>query len=167
MAVPTSPRRVTLPLAPERAPRPAKRPPLRLVDDARLRAAHVQRRRRLVVVLAAVLAAGTLFLLAAFNAVLVTGQSHLDHLQGQVERAQAEYSANRLELAQLEAPDRIVEVAQQRLGMVPPQNVRYLTPSEAMAAQVARGQEHPAPTTSNAESGTSWAATKPYLGATP
>ena len=146
-----------------------------MVDDARRKAAHRRRRARLVVVVAAMLAAGTLFLLAAFNAMLVTGQSRIDHLQAKVAEAQTEYSANRLKVAQLEAPSHIVEVAQQRLGMVPPPGVTYLTPSEAMAAQVehgsGQGSQHStttAPDTNGKrDGGASWAAAKPYLGGTP
>jgi len=170
MAAPTTARRSSTTTAPNREGRGA-RPPLRLVDDARRKAAHRRRRARLVVVVAALLAAGTLFLLAAFNAMLVTGQSRIDHLQKKVAEAQTEYSANRLKVAQLEAPSHIVEVAQQRLGMVPPPGVTYLTPSEAMAAQVDRGAGHASTTTPDTtakrDGGASWAAAKPYLGGNP
>jgi hypothetical protein len=159
------------------APRPrpdapaVKRPPLRLVDDARLTAAQRQRRARLIVLVSAVLATGTLFLVAAFNAMLVTGQSRIDELQVQVQEAQAEYSANRLAVAKLEAPEHVVRVAQERLGMVPPPSVKYLTPSEAMAAQVEQGGTTASTASSSASTSSgassSWAATKPYLGATP
>jgi cell division protein FtsL len=166
MAAPTTARRRTA-LAPAPRPQPtrAPRPPLRLVD-ARQNVAFRRRRARLIAVVGAVLATGTLFLLAAFNAMLVTGQSRIDHLQSKVQEAQAEYSANRLQLAQLQAPERIVQAARDRLGMVPPPGVTYLTPSEALAAQVEHGREAPT-TTSRDDGGTSWAATKPYLGATP
>jgi len=173
MAAPTTARRPAprprVERAPERAP--AKRPPLRLVSDARLKAAHRRRRARIIVFLAGVVAAGCLFLLAAFNAMLVTGQGRIDQLQKQVATAQAEYSANRLKVAQLEAPSHVVAVAQQRLGMVPPRDVTYLAPSEAMAAQVQHGTGT-ATTTSTKSSGktdggTSWAAVKPYLGGRP
>jgi hypothetical protein len=164
MAAPTQPRRRTLP-QPERAPRPVKRPPLRLVDDARLQAAQRQRRARLVAVVGAVLATGIFFLLAAFNAMLVTGQSRIDELQEQVRQAQAEYSANRLAVAELEAPGHIVQAAKDKLGMVPPSRLNYLTPSEGMAAEVAPEDDTTAPAPS--EAGTSWADVKPYLGATP
>jgi hypothetical protein len=153
--------------------RAAPRPPLRLVNDARLKAAHRRRRARFVVVLAAVVAAGSLFLLAAFNAMLVTGQARIDHLQKQVAEAQTQYSANRLKVAELEAPSHVVAVAQQRLGMVPPHDVTYLAPSEAMAAQVEHGTGATPTTTASGKSttksdgGTSWAAVKPYLGGRP
>ena len=150
-------------VAPVRRPRPQPqgRPRLRVVDDARLAAAHRRRRMRLVVVVAAVGVAGCLFALAAFNAVLVSGQARIDGLQRQVSEAQSEYSRNRLRVAELEAPGRIVQVAQERLGMVPPPGVTYLTPSEAVADEVGRPEDGPATT---GDSGRSWAAVKPYLG---
>jgi hypothetical protein len=116
-----------------------------------------------------VLAAGILFLVAGFNAMLVTGQSRIDSLQKQVQQAQAQYSASRLQVAELEAPEHIVQAARDKLGMVPPHDVKYLTPSEAMAAQIEHGQSSAttAPSTPKGGGGTSWAATKPYLGATP
>src|SRR5437763_12761045 len=167
MAAPTTARRPAPRARVERAPEPrraAPRPPLRLVNDARLKAAHRRRRARFIVVLAAVVAAGSLFLLAAFNAMLVTGQARIDHLQKQVAEAQTQYSANRLKVAELEAPSHVVAVAQQRLGMVPPHDVTYLAPSEAMAAQVEHGTGTPSTssstTNSNAKTksdgGTSW-----------
>ena len=116
---------------------------------------------RAVMVLAGVLAAGCLFALAAFNALLVTGQGRIDDLNRRVTEAQAEYSTNRLAVAQLSAPQHVVQVAQQRLGMVPPHGVTYLTPSQAVADEVGpRGTEQPA---SGDDGGTQWAAVKPYL----
>jgi hypothetical protein len=115
--------------------------------------------------LAGVLVAGCLFALAAFNAVLVTGQGRIDALNTRVAEAQAQYSANRLRVAELAAPSHVVEVAQTRLGMVPPPRVTYLTPSETMADEV--GPAAPEQPATNGQSGTSWAAVKPYLGSRP
>ena len=146
----------------------AARPNLRVVDDARLSLAHRRRRARLIVVAAAVFAAGFLFLLAAGNAMLVTGQNKIDHLQKEVVAAQARYSENRLKVAQLEAPSHVVDVAQKQLGMVPPPGVTYLSPSEAMAAQVGGGKvAQQQQQTASHDGGTPWAAVKPYLGGRP
>jgi hypothetical protein len=124
-----------------------------------------RRRMRALMLMAGVLVAGCLFALAAFNAVLVSGQGRIDNLDKRVAEAQAQYSANRLHVAELEAPSHVVEVAQKRLGMVPPPRVKYLTPSETMADEVGpAGPERPA---TNGKSGTSWAAVKPYLGSRP
>lgn len=144
-------------------PRPERqqaRPRLRVVDDTRLGIAARRRRARLIVVVAAFTAAGLLFALAASNAMLVSGQARLDRLQRDVAEAQSQYSENRLRVAQLESPDRIVEAARARLGMVPPPAVTYLTPSEAVADEVGRPE---APATTG-DGGRSWAAVKPYLG---
>ena len=154
--------------APVRRPRPEAvpqpRPRLRIVSDARLKAAHRRRRTRLVLFATGLLATGCLFALAAANAMLVSGQGRLDSLESKVAEAQSQYSTNRLKVAQLESPDHIVQAAQQRLGMVPPPGVTYLTPSEAMAAEAgttAASQE--AASTDD----TSWAAAKPYLDGRP
>lgn len=157
--------------APLRAPgraAPARRPNLRVVDGpTRLTLAQRRRRARLIAVVAAVLAAGLLFLLAAGNAMLVTGQNRIDQLQKEVVAAQARYSENRLAVAQLEAPGHVVDVAQKQLGMVPPPGVTYLSPSEAMAAQVGGGTVAQQQQQSSRDSGTPWAAVKPYLGGRP
>jgi hypothetical protein len=167
----TAPARPRAAAAPARRPRPAAapqpkpRPRLRLVDDARLKAAHRRRRTRLVLFMAGLLATGCLFALAAANAVLVSGQGRLDQLEAKVAEAQSQYSANRLKVAQLQSPDHIVEAARDRLGMVPPPVVTYLSPSEAMAAEAGTtAREDPATTSSD---GTSWAAAKPYLDGRP
>jgi cell division protein FtsL len=189
MAAPTTPRRRTTPFnprvldgsdrmstssvqnralaaVPQHVPRRDDRPPLRLVDDARAQAADRRRRARLIAIVGSVVAAGIFFLLAAFNAMLVTGQSRIDELQEQVRAAQAEYSASRLETATLESPEHIVKVAKEKLGMVPPPVLTYLSPSEGMAAQVAQGHDPDASATP-AGGDTAWAEAKPYLGATP
>lgn len=174
MAAPTparrpAPRPVVRPgraaAAPERAPRqaPQARPELRLVDGARLKASERRRRARLMVVAAATFATICLFLLAAFNALLVSGQGRIDRLERQVQEAQARYSTNRLRVAELESPDRIVRVAQERLGMVPPPGVTYLTPSETVADEVGR----PALPAGETGTGRPWATVKPYLSSTP
>lgn len=148
----------------ERPARPAP-PRLRIVDDARLRAAQRRRRMRLVVAVAAVVTTASLFALAAFNAMLVSGQGRLDQLERSVTEAQSQYSANRLRVAELEAPEHVIEAARDRLGMVPPPEVKYLTPSEPVAEEV-RGTA-PATPSPKADSGTSWAAAKPYLSSRP
>jgi hypothetical protein len=146
---------------PEAQPRPAARPRLRLVDDARLKAAHRRRRARLVMVAAGFVAVGCLFALAAFNAMLVSGQGRLDSLEQKVAEAQSQYSSNRLQVAQLEAPERVVGEAKTRLGMVPPPHVTYLTPSSGMAEEAGTSARQQS-STSDAGA-TSWAAAKPYL----
>lgn len=117
-------------LAPSPAPRrraePARRPALRVVPD---------RRRRLgpMGVFAGAIVFVAALVLVAFQAFLVAGQQRLDtievELTGQTER----YQEQRLTVAGLESPARIVEAAED-LGMVPPPGVTYLTPSGAVTA---------------------------------
>src|SRR5207253_1173665 len=61
------------------------------------------------------------------------------HLQARAQTASVREQQLRLEAARLESPERVVDDAE-RLGMVPPALVRYLTP--------AAGGQNPAPTAS-------------------
>lgn len=145
---------------------PSARPPLRLVDDARLRLAGRQRRARRLVVAAVVLVAASVLALAASHAMMVSTQVHLDDLEHRVAEAQARHQALRLEVATLEAPDRVVSAARDRLGMVPPDTVTYLHPT--VPAEPAPDPA-PAPADTSSEGGKegsqpSWGAIKPYLG---
>ena len=74
-----------------------------------------------------------LFGMAAFHAVIVQGQDRIDALDEQVGVARSETQRLRLRLAELMAPDRIVEEAKSRLGMVEPPSVVYLTPTRRSA----------------------------------
>ena len=145
---------------------PSARPPLRLVDDARLRLAIRQRRARRLLVVAAVLVGASLLALAASHAMMISTQVRLDDLDRRVVEAQARHQALRLEVATLEAPDRVVSVAQERLGMAPPDAVTYL---HAAAPAAPTPEPAPAPAATSSEEGEpgtqpSWGAIKPYLG---
>lgn len=141
---------------------PPRRPALRVVDPKKVAAANArQRRARLVAFGGGLVLVVSLLATAASHALLVSGQAHLDALQGRVDEAQARYSRARLQVAELEAPERIVREAQERLGMVPPPRVTYLSPSGAVAAEVGAGDvSEPAPTPAAASG---WAQVKPYL----
>ena len=122
------------------------------------------RPRRAGVLLLGVFLAASLFALAAFHAMLATGQVEIDRIERQVSDAQARYERLRVDVAALEAPARIVREAQERLGMVPPSDVTYLTPSEAVSAEVeelAIAEGEPAPTDGGDRA--AWATVKPYL----
>lgn len=69
-----------------------------------------------------------LFGLAAINALMVENQTKIDALGSDVVAAQLENERLRVQLAELEAPQRIVAEAEGRLGMVVPAEVVYLTP---------------------------------------
>jgi len=151
--------------APVRVP-PADRRHLRVVSDARVVAARRRRRLRGVLFLVGIVTTCLLFALAAFHAMLASGQADLDQLEQHVSDAQARYESLRLEVAELEAPSRIVREAQERLGMVPPPGVTYLTPSEETTAEVGEAAAQPT-TTSRDQDWTAWATVKPYLSGRP
>jgi cell division protein FtsL len=123
--------------APARAPRPAPkqqpkaRPPLRVVEPERpaRRAVDPRRRARLMTAIVVLVVVGSLFGLVASHVVLTQGQFRLEQLEQQSADAQARYERLRLQVAQLESPERIVAAAQERLGMVPPPGVTYLSPT--------------------------------------
>ena len=120
---------------PERTPavrprptRPQPRPDLKVVRPD-------QRRRRRVVtpVIGVLLTAGIFVLLLAVaiaHTLLVSGQVHLDHVDDQVTVEQARYQQLREQLAEAEAPDKIVAAARAQ-GMVSPPDVVYLQPDTA------------------------------------
>ncbi|MGK2929339.1 MAG: FtsB family cell division protein [Acidimicrobiales bacterium] len=70
-----------------------------------------------------------LFALAVMHALLIGGQIRTDDLQRAVASETEEIHRLRLRVAQLESPDRVLEVARDRLGMVPPTEVGYLLPT--------------------------------------
>ena len=62
----------------------------------------------------------TLLALAAFQSVVVSGQLEFDHLQQRLEDGRDRSQLLRAEVARLESPGRILEVAGGRLGLVSP-----------------------------------------------
>ena len=72
-----------------------------------------------------------LFTIVAVRVVLAQGQAEIDRLSQSIEAEQAVGQDLRLAVAELEAPAQIVAVARQRLGMVTPASVTYLTPPPA------------------------------------
>lgn len=141
---------------PAPAPAPSERPRhLRVVAPAE------RVRRRLTpaagVVLTAALFA-TLFAIAIAHTVLVQGQIRLDRLDDQLTVEQARYQRLRNEVAEMEAPGRVVAAAQ-GLGMVAPDDLVYLQPGaldEIPPAEDPAGAVQPGPTTD-------WSAMKPLL----
>ena len=167
--------------APRRAPAPARpaRPNLRVVHPGELSPKVRRRRAGAAAVLTIIVVFVGLFGLAVCQAIMAQNQMRLDRLDAEVADAQARYQRMRLRVAQLESPERIVAAAQERLGMVPPATVRYLSPSGAVADEVHTATappdpgldrdtgldpDAPAPSTGGS---TAWAAIKPYLGGTP
>jgi cell division protein FtsL len=73
-----------------------------------------------------VLSAVGLFFVVFLQVLLTQGQAELDRLNARAEVEAAQNRRLRVAVAELESPDRIVGVARQRLGMVPPATVTYL-----------------------------------------
>lgn len=110
--------------APAAAPRRA-RPDVEVVDPPS------GRRWGLTTVVAALVATLLLFGLVGFQALIVGTQSTLDDLDAKIASAERENQRLRLEVAQLEAPDRIRDYALAFLGMIEPETVLYLEPLTA------------------------------------
>jgi cell division protein FtsL len=101
-----------------------------------------------------------LFGVAVCHALLIQNQASVDELDRRVAAEQARYEQLRLEVAELESPQRITTEAQNDLGMVPAGETMWLTPDQ------------PAPTSTTApdaveSTDTSAAEVKPYLEAAP
>jgi hypothetical protein len=103
---------------------------------------------------------------------LAQNQFRLDRLNGRADAEQAQYERLRLQVDQLESPQRIVATAQQKLGMVTPNSVTYLTPSAPLPASTS-----PATTPGSSAAGSAgvpaavsppdWPIVKPHLAAQP
>lgn len=155
-------------LDPGRTARRVPRPDLKVVrEEQRRRAGARQRRMRAALVAGGVLAGVLLFAVAAFHAVLVSGQVRLDDLEAQVADAQARHASARLDVAELEAPERIVDEATSRLGMVTPPGVTYLAPSGAVAAPSEPAPGATAAGAGDGQAASSWQNVKPYLASNP
>lgn len=125
--------------------------------------------------------------LAGFQASLVSSRERLDELERRVAIEQDRYQDLRVDVARLEAPERILAAATYQLGMVPAGTPVYVTPTGEVVAEVetrvAEAEaEVEAPTGSSpgdvndvaAEAGSttdapgaSWPEVKPYLEPTP
>lgn len=102
------------------------RPPLRLVrlDEG----ARGRRITRIFTALVAMAACAGLFATVCAHVLLAQGQADLDALNARAANAEAAHQQLQVDVAELESPARIVPAARQRLGMIPPPTVVYLTP---------------------------------------
>lgn len=110
---------------PDSRPAPRRAVPLTVVPDAAPR----RRRRafaRTCTALAVVMSAVGLFFVVFLHVLLTQGQADLDRLEARAEAEGAQNRRLRVAVAELESPARVVGVARQRLGMVPPAAVTYL-----------------------------------------
>ncbi|WP_436795646.1 FtsB family cell division protein [Actinospongicola halichondriae] len=119
--------------APDRRPRRRAGRHLRPVEKPTKR-----RSPAVPVVVGAGIVIVALFALAAMHALLIGGQLRLDDLRREQASESEQVRQLRLEVAELEAPDRVLDVARDRLGMVDPGEVGYLLP-----VGVAGGDEGP------------------------
>ncbi|MBK9181215.1 MAG: septum formation initiator family protein [Acidimicrobiales bacterium] len=152
-------------VAPEHAPR--RRPPLRVVERPE-RSPRARRRRAAAVgVLAALLVFGALFGMTVFQTILVQGQARLDRLDQRIAAEQQRLEGLRVDVAALEAPERIVAEAERRLGMVPPDEVVYVSPPAELAAELGVDPAGRALSSGTGEQVDEWSQVKPYLGSRP
>jgi cell division protein FtsL len=115
------------------APTRPARPELRVVDeDARRR----RSRWRRLGLLASLVAFVGVLAAVSLHVFVVQSQFELDELQARVAQEQASYERNRLAVAELASPDRVVAAAA-ALGMVEPNEVTYLTADDPTAATTA------------------------------
>lgn len=147
-------------------PRPAPpvkrapaRPDLRVVREGERREADRARLVRQLVAAGAIIAALCLFGVVVFHVQLTQNQFRLDKLQEESLERQAEYDRLRLEVAELESPDRVIAAAQ-ALGMVSPPKVTYLAPTIEEPGDT----DTPALRADQSSDGdSSWSTVKPHL----
>lgn len=153
---------------------------LRLIRQEESRRAN---RRRLLVSLGIACVAALGLGLVALHVLIAENQFRLDQLQQTATSEQEGYERLRLQVAQLEAPARIVSEAEGRLGMVQPGSVTYLPAVlPTTAATTSAGSETngtaPAsePPSAHTQSGgglpapdgdADWPSVKPYLSGSP
>jgi cell division protein FtsL len=119
------------------------------------------RRRRARVLVVGVAGVGVVLLsLVAAHVVITQNQFRLEGLQARAEVEQERYERLRLQVAELEAPARIVAAAQERLGMVPPPGVTYLSATGVRSGTVV---EQPTPAAETA----AWSTVKRQLASGP
>lgn len=146
--------------APRRRNEADSRPPLRVLG---LPVRKQRDRRLLAVVGGGLLFAGVLAGNVAVQAQTTQGQFELERLQKGARARQATYQQLRLEVAELEAPERIVSRARQ-LGMIEPAKVTYLTPTaETSSGAPAAGSDGTSVPPPSDEAAQGWADVKRHL----
>jgi cell division protein FtsL len=156
---------------------PARPRPLRVVEPPELSPAQRRRRARWAVMVAGLFVGAVLFGLVGLHVMLAQNQFRLDRLNSQAADQQARYERLRLQVDQLESPQRIVETAEKKLGMVAPGSVTYLTPSAPLTtsapSNAPRGGDpatrgtSPSTTLPGGGAPPDWAKVKPQLVAQP
>ena len=131
-------------LAPD--PRPERpRPTRRTGEHLRPVGRRAPRRAPAVPILVGTgIVISALFALAVMHALLIGGQIRLDDMQREVASETEEIRRLRLSVAQLEAPERVLDAARSRLGMVQPAEVGYLAPAGVDTGDQERARVAPA-----------------------
>ncbi|HET6810535.1 MAG TPA: septum formation initiator family protein [Acidimicrobiales bacterium] len=153
---PAPPRLRRSPVGVPARPHPAP-PPLRVVDRSELSPGARRRRRRLLVGGTGVVTALGLFAVVVVHVVLAQQQFQLAALSSRIAAARSANDQLSLQVAQLQAPERVVSDARRQLGMVSPPSITYLVPGHR--GPLVRAQPAAAPTTPAAAGTTSTTAT--------
>lgn len=148
---PAPPRLRRSPVPAPARPRPAAPPPLRVVGRPELSPSARRRRRRLLVGGVGMLTGLGLFAVVVVHVVLAQQQFQLGALTSRIAAATSANDQLRLQVAQLQAPERVVSEAQKQLGMVSPPSITYLVPGHRGALVKAQ----PATTSTTATTSTS------------
>ena len=106
---------------PKHQPRPEARAELNVVPNG-------GRLLGVGMVAVTVFAVFVLFGLVAFNALIVDNQSHIDDLDARLDEITQTNHKLRFDIARLESPERIRDVAVNQLGMIEPDSIEYLQP---------------------------------------
>ena len=111
-------------------------------------------RRQLLIGLVIAAGAAMCLALVALHVLMAENQFGMDRLQQQVTAQQSVYEKLRLEVAELEAPARIIGLAEGRLGMAQPASVTYLPAISASGTPRASRSGHGRPGAQPARAGT-------------
>ena len=158
--------------------RPDRPDHLRVVRRDELTPRQRRRRTRFAMIATGLFVVAVLFGLVGLHVMLAQNQFRLDRLNGQGDAEQARYERLRLQVDQLESPQRIVATAEQKLGMVTPSSVTYLTPSAPLATASSSSTTGSDPVAGQGSVATpvtfpaaatppDWAIVKPHLAAQP
>ena len=152
------------PTAPERNPGAVKlvRPARTRVLPRTGRATSAVVRRRIAWATVSLIAVVALAV-SACQVLIAQSQFELARLQSDAATAEDRYDRLRLHVAELESPARIMATAQERLGMVPPPGVTYLTPVPSESATPTQSQSRP----SEEAVADDWSRIKPILATRP
>ena len=152
-------------------PAPARRPHLRVVrpDERPVRRLTPKGGVALTILLFAVLAG-----LAGAHTLIAQGQIRLDRIDAEVRAEQARYQQLRRDVAAMESPERVVAAAEAQ-GMVTPDDLVYLQPSDATITERAEraGAADGAPASAEDDGAAarpatgSWSTVKPMLESAP